>query len=137
MSSEEARQIVQDGLDRMKQERAKMEAELEYQERILRLKINDNHHYRTLSEYQKLEIRKEAERNRYEQKKKRHDEMVAIDMKAEKAVNNYGLFCGAMIFLAAVSRLNIFVFIATVLGAAVFPTAYIYRLYNPIEEIAG
>jgi hypothetical protein len=54
-------------------------------------------------------------------------------MKAQSAANKYGIFCIIMILLAAVSRLNIFVLMATVLGVSVFPAVYIYRLYVPLE----
>lgn len=130
MSSEEARQIVEDGLERRKAEREQRDAELENQERILRLKINDNHHYRTMSEYQLMELQMNAERKRYELQKKRHDEMVAISKKAEEIINKYGIFCLVMVVLAIISRLNIFVLLATVLGAAVFPVIRIGRLYG-------
>ena len=40
-----------------------------------------------------------------------------------------------VILLTAVSRMNVFFSLALVLGLAVFPAVYIYRLYNPLEEV--
>ena len=130
MSSEEARQIVEDGLERRKAEREQRDAELENQERILRVKINRNHTIHTYSEAQKLELQKEAERKRRADRAKRKADMVIKDMQAEQTVNMYSAFCILMILLAAVSRLNIFVLLATILGAAVFPVIRVCKIYG-------
>ena len=130
MSSEEARQIVEDGLERRKVEREQRDAELENQERILRLKINDNHVVKTLSERQMLALQKEAARKQRAERAKRKAEMVVKEMYAQDAVYKYGFFCACMVLLAAVSRLNIFVLLATLLGAAVFPVIRICKIYE-------
>lgn len=130
MSSQEARQIVTDGLERRKVEREQRDAELENQERILRLKINDNHTVKTLTEQQRIALQKEAERKQRAERAKRKAEMVVKEMDAQDAASKYGFFCGCMILLAAVSRLNIFVLLATLLGAAVFPVIRICKIYE-------
>lgn len=130
MSSEEARQIVQDGLDRMRTEREQRDAELENQERILRLKINDNHTFKTLTEAQRVELQKEEERKLRAKRAQHKAEMVVKDMKAEQTANMYGIFCIIMILLAAVSRMNVLVLLATILGAAVFPVIRICKIYG-------
>jgi hypothetical protein len=130
MSSEEARQIVEDGLERRKIERERRDAELENQERMLRLKINDNHTVKTLTEIQRLNLQKEEERKQRAERAQHKAEMVIKDMKAEDTVNKFGIFCIFMILLAIVSRLNIFVLLATVLGAAVFPVIRISKIYG-------
>ena len=130
MSSEEARQIVEDGLERRKVEREQRDAELENQERILRLKINDNHVVKTLSERQMLALQKEAARKQRAERAKRKAEMVVKEMYAQDAVYKYGFFCACMVLLAAVSRLNIFVLLATLMGAAVFPVIRICKIYE-------
>lgn len=130
MSSEEARQIVEDGLERRKVEREQRDAELENQERMLRLKINDNHTVKTLTEQQRIAFQKEAERKQRAEHAKRKAEMVVKEMDAQDAAYKYGFFCGCMILLAAVSRLNIFVLLATLLGAAVFPVIRICKIYE-------
>lgn len=135
MSSEEARQIVADGLERRKEEQRQRDAELERQERMLRLTINGNHTERTLSEAQKKELEKEKIRQRREEKRKAREDRAARDMAAEMCVNNYGIACLVILLVSAITRLNFFVMIALVLGLAVFPVAKIYRLYVLMEEL--
>lgn len=130
MSSEEARQIVEIGLERRKAEREQRDAELENQERILRLKINDNHTVKTLTECQRLALQKKAEQERRANVAKRKAEMVVKDMKAQEVTNKYGVFCAVMILLAAASRMNVFVLLATLLGVAVFPVIRICKIYG-------
>lgn len=130
MSSEEARQIVETGLERRKAEREQRDAELENQERILRLKINDNHAVKTLTECQRLALQKKAEQERRANVAKRKAEMVVRDMKAQEVTNKYGVFCAVMILLTAASRMNIFVLLATLLGVAVFPVIRICKIYG-------
>ena len=130
MSSEEARQIVETGLERRKAEREQRDAELENQERILRLKINDNHAVKTLTECQRLALQKKAEQERRASVAKRKAEMVVRDMKAQEVTNKYGVFCAVMILLAAASRMNVFVLLATLLGVAVFPVIRICKIYG-------
>jgi hypothetical protein len=135
MSSEEARQIVADGLERRKEEQVQKDAEMDRQERMLRLTINGNHTERTLSEAQKKEQEKEKARQRRAAKEKARKDRAARDMAAEMAVNQYGIVCLVIILLSSVFRLNFFVFLALVLGLAVFPVAKIYKLYVMMEEI--
>lgn len=135
MSTDEARQIVEAGLERKKAERQQRDAELEKQERLLRLTINDNHLVKTISETQKKELQKEEARKRKEARAKARAEIAARDMAAEEAVSRYGIICLVILLIASISRLNFFVVVALVLGLAVFPAAYIYRLYVPFEEV--
>ena len=135
MSSEEARQIVADGLERRKEEQRQRDAELEKQDRILRIKINKNHKIQTYSEAQKKELEKEKARQRREANEKARKDRAARDMAAEMCVNNYGIACLVILLLSAITRLNFFVMIALVLGLAVFPVAKIYRLYVLMEDL--
>ena len=135
MSSDEARQIVADGLERRKEEQRQRDAELEKQERMLRLTINGNHAEKTLSEAQKKELEKEKARQRREAKKKAREDRAARDMAAEMTVNNYGIACLIILLVSAITRLNFFVALALVAGLAVFPVAKIYRLYVLMEDI--
>ena len=135
MSSDEARQIVADGLERRKEEQRQRDAELEKQERLLRLTINGNHTEKTLSEAQKKELEKEKARQRREAKEKARKDRAARDMAAEMTVNNYGIACLIILLVSAITRLNFFVTLALVAGLAVFPVAKIYRLYILMEDI--
>ena len=135
MSSDEARKIVADGLERRKEEKMQRDAELDEQERLLRLTINGNHTEKTLSEAQKKEQEKEKARQRREAKEKARRDRAARDMAAETTVNNYGAACLVILLVACVTRLNVFVVLALVLGLAVFPIAKIYRLYVLMEDL--
>lgn len=135
MSADEARNIMTAGLERRKEDRVRRDAALEDQARQLRLTISGNHAMKTMTEIQRKALEEEEARKRKAERAKAKAELVIKDMKTENAVNKYGIFCIIMILLAAVSRLNIFVLLATVLGVSVFPVVYIYRLYNPLEEV--
>lgn len=135
MSSEEARQTVKAGLERKKE--AQRDAELEAQERILRLKINKNHEIQTYTEAQNKYLEKQKARERREAREKERRKRAARDMEAEETVNAYGILCLLILLLTAVTRLNIFVSIALALGLGVFPVAKVYRIYNPIEREGG
>lgn len=132
-SSNEARQIVMDGLERRKEARALRDAELERQERMLRMTINDNHLVKTITEEQKKIQAKEAEQKRRESWAKRRAEQAARDMAAEEAVHVYGIVVLAIILVAAIFRLNFFVALAMMLGMGAVFGAYLYRIYVPFK----
>ena len=136
MSSNEARQIVQDGLEQRKIERERRDAQLEQQERILRLKINDNHAWKAwkaLSEEEQARIKKITEKERRAERKA---QALARELETEDTVQK-SILAGLSILLAAgIFRLNVFVALALVLGLAVFPAVKIYRLYFPLEEVS-
>ena len=135
MSSNEARQIVEDGLEKKKLERERRDAALEDQARQLRLTISGNHAERTMSEIQR-KAREEAEaRERRAERVRAKAARVYRDMKVEQIVRSYGVLCLLILLLTAVTRMNSLVSIALVLGMAVFPAADIYRLYFPAEEV--
>lgn len=135
MNSNEARQIVEDGLERKKMERMQRDAELEKQERLLRLTINDNHLVKTINEEQKkLQQKKEAQARRESWAKKQADR-VARDMAAEEAVHVYGIVFLVILLVASVFRINFFVTLALMVGMAAVFAAYIYRIYVPFKEV--
>ena len=135
MSSNEARQIVEDGLDRRREDRIRRDAALENQARQLRLTISGNHAMKTMTEIQRKAMAEEEARKRKAERAKAKADMVIKDMKAEDACRKYGAVCLLVILLTAVSRMNVFFSLALALGLAVFPAVYIYRLYNPLEEV--
>ena len=135
MSSNEARQIVTDGLDRRREDRIRRDAALENQARQLRLTISGNHAMKTMSEIQRKAMEEEEARKRKAERAKAKADMVIKDMKAEDACRKYGFAVLLVILLTAVSRMNVFFSLALVLCLAVFPAVYIYRLYNPLEEV--
>lgn len=135
MSSNEARQIVEDGLEQKRIEREQRDAALEDQARQLRLTISGNHAEKTLREIQR-KAREEAEaRERRAERVRAKAARVYRDMKVEQIVRSYGVLCLLILLLTAVTRLNILVSIALVLGMAVFPAVDIYRLYFPVKGV--
>lgn len=135
MSSEEARQIVSEGLEKRREEQLQKDAELERQERILRLTINGNHTVKTYSEAQKKELEKEKTRQRREAKEKARKDRIAREMAAQMCVNKYAIACLIVMLISAITRMNIFVCLALVAGLAVFPVAKIYRLFVLMEDL--
>ncbi len=135
MSTNEARQIVEDGLDRRREERVRRDVELETQARQLRLTISGNHALKTMTEIQRKAMEEEEARKRRAERVQAKAARVYRDMKAEQACRKYGFGVLLIILLTAVSRMNVFFSLALALGLAVFPAVYIYRLYNPLEEV--
>ena len=135
MSREEARQIVEEGLAQKKIQREKREAELQHQERMLRITINDNHMVKAIEEAQNKEQKLEADRKKREAWAKERAARVARDKKAEEVCNSYCIICLLILLVSAITRLNFFVAMALILGLAVFPAAYIFRLYYPMKEV--
>ena len=135
MSCDEARCVVTEGLERRKEARIRRDAELETQARQLRQTISGNHAMKTMTEIQRKAMEEEEARKRKAERAKAKADLVIKDMKAEDACRKYGFAVLLVILLTAVSRMNVFFSLALVLGLAVFPTVYIYRLYNPLEEV--
>lgn len=136
MSADEARSIVTEGLERRKAYREQMDAALEDQARQLRLTISGNHAQKTMTEIQRKATEVEEARKRKAERAKAKADMVIKDMKAEDACRKYGIAVLLVILLTAVSRMNVFFSLALMLSLAVFPAVYIYRLYNPLEEVS-
>ena len=135
MSTDEARCIVTEGLEWRRAYRTKVDAELEDQARQLRLTISGNHAMKTMIEIKRKALEEEEARKRRAERAKAKADMVIKDMKAEDACRKYGIAVLLIILLTAVSRMNVFFSLALALGLAVFPAVYIYRLYNPLEEV--
>ena len=135
MSCDEARCIVTEGLERRREARIRRDAELETQARQLRMTISGNHALKTMTEIQRKALEEEEARQRKAERAKAKADLVIKDMKAEDACRKYGIVVILIILLTAISRMNVFFSLALVLGLAVFPAVYIYRLYNPLEEV--
>ena len=135
MSNEEARQIVEDGLAQKKIQRQQRDEELDNQERLLRVTINDNHQDAKKAEAEKQQKLMDDARKQREARAKAREVRAAMDMQAEQAANAFLAVCLVILLIAAITRLNLFVMLALVLGLAVDTAAYIYRLYYPIKEV--
>jgi hypothetical protein len=126
---------VTEGLERRKEARIRRDAELETQARQLRQTISGNHAMKTMTEIQRKAMEEEEARKRKAERAKAKADMAIKDMKAEDACRKYGIAVLLIILLTAVSRMNVFFAMALMLSLAVFPAVYIYRLYNPLEEV--
>ena len=135
MSSNEARQIVADGLERRREDRVRRDAALEDQARQLRQTISGNHAMKTMTEVQRKAMEVEEARKRRAERAKAKADQVIADMKAEDACRKYGIAVLLIILLTAISRMNVFFSLALMISLAVFPAVYIYRLYNPLNEV--
>lgn len=135
MSNEEARQIVENGLAQKKIQRQQRAEELDNQERLLRVTINDNHQDAKKAEAKKQQKLMDDARKQREAREKERAARAARDKAAEEAVNTYFIVCLVILLVSAITRLNFFVAMALILGLAVFPAAYIYRLYYPMKEV--
>ena len=135
MSTNEARKIVEDGLERKRIEREQRDAALEDQARQLRLTISGNHAEKTMSEIQRRVREEEEARKRRAERVQAKAARVYRDMKVEQIVRSYGVLCLLILLLTAGTRMNILVSIALILGMAVFPTVDIYRLYFPVKGV--
>lgn len=136
--SNEARQIVQAGLDRRKADRetAAREARLERYEQDQIHFCNEH-----CANAKVLRLMDETGRMQREQVKARQaarEQALAMEMAREQAatdaVKKYGVFCLAILCLTIFTHLPLWAAITTALGMGVFPAAYIFRLYYPLED---
>lgn len=142
MSNEITRENVQAALDR---NAAKLkDAALEAQEQQLRRTINNNHTARTISEAQREQLKKLAQKQRQEARaeairQRRRDREAARQaevvqaMKADAAVRLYALACLVILLASAVTNLPLWAGVTLALGLMVVLAAYIYRVFVPWE----
>lgn len=135
MSLEENKRIVAEGLQQKKAARlaAEHEAQLDRYEQAQIRAINEN--------CAGARLNREAEQSRmlqYQQRIARRNARVAELAEAQRkedaamaACRYYGLACLAVLWLAAVTRFPFWTAVAMIAGLAVFPAAYIFRLYFP------
>lgn len=138
MSSEENKRIVTEGLERRKADRvaAEREAQLDSYEQDQLAAIHQN--------CADARLNREAEHSRYLQQQQRiarRQEWAAkaaraqmLEDKSVAAVRYYGVLCLVVLLISAVTKLPFWAAAALILGGAIFPVAYIFRLYNPVEE---
>ena len=138
MSSDEARRIVQIGLDRRKEDRdtAAKEARLEkYEQDQIHF---CNVHSANAKEQRQLEETGRRNMQQYEARRAAREQALAMEMAREQAaidaVRKYGVFCLAILCLTIFTHIPLWAAITTALGMGVFPAAYIFRLYYPLED---
>ena len=138
MNSDEARRIVQNGLDRRKEDRdtAAKEARLEkYEQDQIHF---CNEHCANAKEQRQLEETGRRNMQQYEARRAARQQALALELAREEAateaVRKYGVFCMATLCLTIFTHLPVWAAITTALGMGVFPAAYIFRLYYPLED---
>lgn len=138
MSSDEARRIVQIGLDRRKEDRdtAAKEARLEkYEQDQIHF---CNVHSANAKERRQLEETGRRNKQQYEARRAARQQALALELAREEAatdaVRKYVVFCLAMLCLTIFTHLPLWGAITTAVSMGVFPAAYIFRLYYPLED---
>ena len=138
MSNEENKRIVAEGLERRKADRvaAEQEARLDSYEQDQLAAVHRN--------YEGARLSRQAEQNRAMERQQRiarrqewaaqaaHRQM--LEDKAIAAVRYYGVACLVILLVSALTQFPVWAAVTLILGGAVFPAAYIFRLYYPLED---
>lgn len=137
MSNMEAQQIVQAGLERRKAERetAAQEARLErYEKEQIRF---CNEHCADAKILRRQEESGRITREQFEARRAAKAEELAKELEREEAatdaVKKYAVSCMATLCLTIFTHLPVWAAITLCVSLAVFPVAYIFRLYFPAE----
>lgn len=137
MSSEEAKHIVNAGLERRKAERleAEQEARLEQYEQDMIATCNEN--CADAKEQRRLEDTGRLAMEQAEARRAARKEALAREMAREEAatgaVKKYMVGCMVILWLTAWTNLPIWAAVTLALGLMVFPLTYIFRLYFPAD----
>lgn len=130
MKPEEARRIVEEGLQRRKLQMLEKEQQLDWYEAEMISRCNQH-----CAEQRKE--RREAEiRNLFsmgEREARQAQEL--LEQKIIHAVKLFLVFSIITMMLTTWSPLEWWAALSLIAGAASFPAAYIFRLYYPIEEV--
>lgn len=133
---DEARQIVSQGLElrRIRRDEERKEAQLEQYEQDMITQCNlhcaDARKDRLSMEENAARLNEAAARKA--EREAARAKAREIENKASKAVENYGIASLVVMLGSSVTQLPFLVAMALILGGAVFPAAYIFRLYYPI-----
>ena len=138
MNSNEARTIVQSGLERRKEERneAAREQQLETYERQMICHCNE--HCADAKAIRKLE--ETARLNREQADARRNARKAALEAELAKeeraceAVKRYIVICMGLLCLTVFTALPLWAVITMAIGSGVLLAAYIFRVYYPWEE---
>lgn len=132
---EEARQIVSQGLElrRIQRREEEKEAKLEQYEQDM-ISYCNLHCVNARKDRQTLEqdsAMKEAAAARRAERAAAKAKAWQLECKSNDALRKYGAACLVVLLVAAVTKLPGWAAMALIAGGAVFPAAYIYRLYVP------
>lgn len=124
----EAKQYVEAGLQRRREAWYTREQQLDHYEEDM-ISVCNQHCADTKKIRNQEEIRRifSAERRAAKQAQEQREQNVAT------AIKNYLLFCLVSMMVTTWSPLEWWAALALMLGVAVFPAVYIFRLYYPID----
>lgn len=133
---EEARRIVTEGLElrRIYRREEEKEAKLEQYEQDMITRCNL--HCADARKDRQSREEDTARQNEAAARKAAREAARAkawdIECKVNKAMEQYCFACLVVLLVSAVTRLHFLVAMALILGGAVFPAVYIFRLYYPV-----
>ena len=139
MSNEENKRIVAQGLERRKAEleTARQEIQLEQYEQDMITTCNA--HCADAKMQTRMDETGRLQRLEWEaiREKRRAALMKELEREAnaQDAIRRFCLICFAIAMVATWTPITWWAAAALIAGLAVFPAVYIYRLYNPIEEV--
>lgn len=137
IKGDEAKRIVGAGLERRREARqeAEQEATLEQFEQDMIEACNQNC-ADAKEQHRTDDANRLSQKQREERAAARRAAMAAEaakEMAATKAVQHYGVACLVILLVSACSRFPFWAAVTLICGLAVFPTAYIFRLYYPLK----
>lgn len=137
MSNEERKRIVSDGLARRREERQQAEKEARLEEYEQDMIEACNIHCADAKQQRQLEetgrINRQIAQNRKEARAQAKAQEAKREENAMDAIRAYIYVCIGTVLAASWTPLPWYGAVALAAGLAVFPAAYIFRLYYPIE----
>lgn len=132
-----AREFVQSGLDRRKEDRKIAEQEGRLEQYELDMIGACNVHCADAKKQRQKEETGRLNKERLEAIRMAREKALALEMereeKAVSAVKKYGVICMAILCLTIFTKLPLWAAITLAFGLAVFPAVYVFRLYVPLE----
>lgn len=136
MNSEEAKRIVSEGLARRKEDRALAEKEARLEQYEQDMIDACNIHCADAKTQRKLEETGRLSRQMAKSRREARAQARAIEEQKEEqaieAVKSYLYICGGILLVTAWTSFPTYAAFALIAGLAVFPAAYVFRLYYPM-----
>lgn len=140
MSNEEARRIVSDGLAKRKADRLEAEREARLEQYEQDMIDTCNEHCADAKFQRRLEVIGRMSREQANARRAAREEALAKELAREEAatdaVRQYVISCMAILCLTIFTKLPVWAAVTLAAGLGVFPTAYIFRMYFPMEADA-
>ena len=132
MDNKEARQIVAEGLENRKLQRAEeaREAKREQFEQDMITACNKN-----CADRKKTREKEEISAQRRAAIAAAKAKAWELECKANNAVRIYGVLCLVVLLVSAVTKLPFWAAMSLIVGGTAPLAAYIYRLFVPIKEV--